>query len=97
MTETKTITRIDFANHLRTRFGLTAADATKMVDLVFDEIAESLERGEEVKFAKLGTFKILNKSERVGRNPKTGEVATISARRVASFRPATEFRKKVAA
>ncbi len=92
----KTITRIDFANNLRARFGLTAADATKMVDLVFDEITESLQRGEEVKFAKLGTFKILDKAARVGRNPKTGVPAVISARRVASFRPATEFRKKVA-
>lgn len=91
----KTITRDDFANNMRTRFGLTAADANKMVSLVFNEIAESLIRGEEVKFAGLGTFKILDKCERVGRNPKTGEPAVICARRVAAFRPSTEFRDKV--
>ena len=33
-----TITRNDFANRLRERFGLTTADAYKMVDVVFDEI-----------------------------------------------------------
>ncbi|HOY47540.1 MAG TPA: integration host factor subunit alpha [Alphaproteobacteria bacterium] len=91
-----TITRIDFANKLREKFGLTTTDSYKLVDLIFTEVEESLVRGEEVKFAGLGTFKILNKPERMGRNPKTGAPAVISARRVVSFRPSTEFRKKVA-
>ncbi len=90
-----TVTRIDFANKLREKFGLTTTDSYKLVDLIFSEIEESLIRGEEVKFAGLGSFKILNKPQRMGRNPKTGEEAVISARRVATFRPATEFRKKV--
>lgn len=91
-----TITRNDFANRLRERFGLTTADAFKLVDIVFDEISESLIRGEEVKFSGLGSFKILAKPQRMGRNPKTGESAVISARRVASFRPSNEFRRRVA-
>ena len=80
-----TITRSDFANRLRERFGLTTSDALKLVDIVFDEIRESLINGEEVKFAGFGSFKILTKAQRMGRNPKTGEPAVISARRVASF------------
>ena len=92
----KTITRIDFANRLRERFGITAADAAKLVDVIFDEIRESLINGEEVKFAGFGTFKILDKSARMGRNPKTGAPAIISARRVTTFRPSNEFRTRVA-
>lgn len=91
-----TITRSDFAARLRTRFGLTTADAYKLVDVIFDEIRESLINGEEVKFAGFGSFKILTKPQRMGRNPKTGAAAVISARRVASFRPSNEFRKRVA-
>lgn len=91
-----TVTRIDFANRLRERFGLTTADAYKMVDLIFDEIEQALINGEEVKFAGFGSFKILHKAEREGRNPKTGEPAIISARRVTTFRPCTEFRRRVA-
>lgn len=91
-----TITRSDFANRLRERFGLTTADAYKLVDIVFDEIRESLINGEEVKFAGFGSFKILTKPQRIGRNPKTGEPAIITARKVASFRPSSEFRKRVA-
>ena len=51
-----TITRNDLANRLRERFGLTTADAYKMIDVVFDEICESLINGEEVKFAGFGSF-----------------------------------------
>lgn len=90
-----TITRTDFANRLRERFGFTTTDANKLVDVVFDEICESLINGEEVKFAGFGTFKILAKSARMGRNPKTGAPAVISARRVVSFRPSAEFRERV--
>ncbi|MBR2412264.1 MAG: integration host factor subunit alpha [Alphaproteobacteria bacterium] len=91
-----TITRSDFADRLRERFGFTSADAYKMVDIVFDEIQQALINGEEVKFAGLGTFKILEKNARMGRNPKTGQSAIISARRVATFRPSNEFRERVA-
>ncbi|MDW2994909.1 MAG: integration host factor subunit alpha [Alphaproteobacteria bacterium] len=91
-----TITRSDFADRLRERFGLTSADSYKLVDIIFEEITESLIHGEEVKFAGFGTFKILEKNARMGRNPKTGASAVISARRVASFRPSNEFRERVA-
>ncbi len=91
-----TITRSDFAARLRQKFGITTADAYKLIDVIFDEIRESLINGEEVKFAGFGSFKILNKPARMGRNPKTGVAAVISARRVTSFRPSTEFRERVA-
>ena len=91
-----TITRNNLAKSLRKKFGFTAAQSAEVVDLVFDEISESLVNGEEVKFAGFGTFKILNKSARIGRNPKTGESAIITARRVATFRPCNDFRKRVA-
>lgn len=91
-----TITRSDFANRLRERFGLTTADAYKLVDVVFDEIRDALINNEEVKFAGLGSFKILEKNARMGRNPKTGESALITARRVVTFRPSNEFRERVA-
>ena len=91
-----TITRMDFATKLREQFGLTTTDSYKLVDVIFGEIQESLIHGEEVKFAGLGSFKILDKAPRMGRNPKTGAPAIISARRVATFRPSTEFRKRVA-
>lgn len=90
-----TITRMDLANSLRNRFGLSATDSYKMIDIIFDEIEQSLINGEEVKITGFGTFKILSKSARIGRNPKTGVPAVISARRVPSFRPSANFRKTI--
>ena len=86
-----TITRVDLANALKDRFGLTAADSYKMIEVIFSEIEQSLLHGEDVKIAGFGTFKILNKSARIGRNPKTG----VPARRVTTFHPSTDFRKIV--
>jgi len=90
-----TITRADLAKKIADEAGLTGAESYKMVDLFFNEISDSLIRGENVKITGMGTFKILDKKERIGRNPKTGVPAIISARRVVSFKPSTEFRKKV--
>lgn len=90
-----TITRLDLANAIKNRFGLSAADSYKMIDIIFDEIEQSLINGEDVKITGFGTFKILSKSARIGRNPKTGVPAVISARRVASFRPSSNFKKNV--
>ena len=90
-----TITRNDLATILRDDFGFTATQSGKLVDVIFDEICEALINGEEVKVAGFGTFKILDKSARVGRNPKTGEMAIVTARRVVSFRPCAEFRARV--
>lgn len=91
-----TVTRIDLANTLKNRFGLTSADSYKMIDIIFDEIGQSLIHSEEVKITGFGTFKILSKPARLGRNPKTGIPAVISARRVTTFHPCTKFRKIVA-
>ncbi len=90
-----TITKKDFAENLRVSSGLTMAQAYQLVDMVFSEIGESLVRGEEVKIAKFGTFKILEKNARMGRNPKTGAPAVISARRVPSFKPSAELKSAV--
>jgi len=90
-----TITRLDLSDKIRDKFGFTTTDSYKMVEIVFDEIKQSLLNKEEVKITGFGSFKILTKSARIGRNPKTGIPAIISARKVTSFHPSTEFRNIV--
>ena len=90
-----TITRSDFANRLRERFGLTTADAYKMIDVVFDEIRDALVNGEEVKFAGFGSFKILEKNARMGRNPKTGETIKIAASKCPKFKAGKALKDRV--
>lgn len=63
--------------------------------LFFDEALECLVRGEELKLSNFGVFSIKQKSERPGRNPKSGESAIIKARQVVSFHPSGQLRKEV--
>jgi integration host factor subunit alpha len=65
---------------------LSRAEARKILDATFDEISEALLRGESVKLRSFGTFNVRAKRERIGRNPKTGVEATITPRRVLTFK-----------
>ncbi|MCX7900255.1 MAG: integration host factor subunit alpha [Methylocystis sp.] len=65
---------------------LSRAEARKILDAAFDEIAEALMRGESVKLRSFGTFNVRAKRARIGRNPKTGVEAEITPRRVLTFK-----------
>jgi len=56
---------------------------------------EALERGETVKLSGFGVFQVRDKRARMGRNPKTGEPAAISPRRVISFRASQIMKSRV--
>ena len=91
----KTITKLDLVNHLNQKMGLNKVESKELVEAFFNEIKKSLTDNEEVKISGFGNFKILNKKERPGRNPKTGEPAIISARRVITFKAGQKLRKKL--
>ena len=66
-----------------------------MVEIFFEEIRETLESGDQVKLSGFGNFDLRQKSERPGRNPKTGEDIPISARKVVTFRPGQKLKSRV--
>ena len=90
-----TIKKNDFAKDINRRLGLPTSRAADIVDVIFQEIIGSLQRGEAVKITNFGTFEVRSKRARAGRNPRTGEPAIISARRVPTFRASTSFRDRV--
>ena len=91
-----TITKADMVEYLHNEFGLNKSECKVLIEDFFGEIKEALISGEEVKLSGFGNFELLNKNERPGRNPKTGEEVTISARRVVTFRAGNKLRKKIA-
>ena len=93
--ETKNIKKIDLATDIAKTTGLSVADASSVVDLFFNILADGIAESKEVKIMGLGTFSVKHKKERVGRNPKTGEEAVIEARNVISFRPAKILKTKL--
>ncbi len=91
----KTLTRLDLSESLIREIGLPRTETMDLVEMVIDEISQAAIRGEDIKISLFGTFTLLDKKERIGRNPKTGEEKKISARRVMSFKPSANLRSRV--
>lgn len=83
--ESRTLTKAELADLLFDRVGLNKREAKDIVDTFFEEIRECLAQGSEVKLSGFGNFQVRDKPRRPGRNPKTGEVIPIEARRVVTF------------
>ena len=90
-----TMTRADPTDAVHREFGLPRRDAAELVDTDIETIAERLEAGEDVKISSFGRFTVRDKSLRVGRNPKTGELAPILPRRVVAFRASAILKQRI--
>ena len=82
-----TITKADLATLLHENLGVNKREAAEIVMAFFEEVSAELEKGETVKLSGFGVFCLRNKNSRPGRNPKTGEMIPVSARRVVMFHP----------
>lgn len=85
------------AEMLFEELGLNKREAKEFVDQFFEELRQALEAGYDVKLSGFGNFVLRDKSQRPGRNPKTGEEIPISARRVVTFRPGQKLKARVEA
>ena len=90
-----TVTRAKLTEAVYQEVGLSRNESAQLVESVLEEIASTLTRGESVKVSMFGTFLVKDKNERVGRNPKTGEEAIISPRRVLVFRAARSLKDRI--
>ncbi len=92
----KTLTRMDLSESVFREVGLSRNESADLVESVLDNISDALVSGENVKISSFGTFSIRDKTERIGRNPKTGEEVPIRPRRVLTFRPSHLMKDRVA-
>jgi integration host factor subunit alpha len=90
-----TITKASLAQVINDEVGLNQRHAAELVDLFFAEIKNTLEQAEVVKLSGFGNFILRDKTSRPGRNPKTGEAAMVSARRIVAFKPGQKFKKQI--
>jgi integration host factor subunit alpha len=90
-----TLTKADLADLLFEQVGLNKREAKDMVEAFFEEVRSALETGDSVKLSGFGNFELRKKSERPGRNPKTGEEIPITARRVVTFHASQKLKSKV--
>jgi integration host factor subunit alpha len=90
-----TVTRAELAEAVFRKVGISRHESSKLVDSIIEEICSALAREEEVKLSSFATFSIRSKAEREGRNPKTGETAYISPRKVISFKASSGLKTRV--
>jgi integration host factor subunit alpha len=67
-----TLTKAELSDLIFEKLGLNKTEAKDFVEVFFEEIRICLEKGEDVKLSGFGNFHLRDKSQRPGRNPKTG-------------------------
>ena len=91
----KNFTRKELSNNIFKSIGYSKNFSTKIVDDFFEILVQHLLKFNKIKISSFGTFEVINKKERIGRNPKTKEIAKISSRRVVKFKPSLIFKRKI--
>lgn len=75
--------------------GITKTQANGALDSFVEAVTKALKNGDKVTLVGFGTFSVSNRVERNGRNPQTGEVIKIQARKVARFKAGKELASKL--
>ena len=95
--ETPALTKAQLAELLFEQIGLNKRESKDMIDAFFDLMADRLVEGEDVKISGFGNFQIRTKAPRPGRNPRTGELIPIAARRVVTFHASQKLKDQLQA
>lgn len=70
-------------------------DIERVVSIFFQEIADSLARGERVELRGFGAFSVKHRMARTGRNPRSGEPVEIEEKRAPFFKSGKELRDRL--
>ncbi|MEW6429644.1 MAG: integration host factor subunit alpha [Thermodesulfobacteriota bacterium] len=89
------ITRKDLARAINEKMGFSQRGSAQLVDEVFSCVKEALLSEEPVKLVQFGSFQVMKKGVRMGRNPRTGTAMEIAPRSMISFRASKVLRAKV--
>jgi len=87
--------KADLIDRIASAAGVTKSQASTAVETGISSITGALKKGERVALVGFGTFSVSQRKARNGRNPQTGAIIKIAARRVAKFTPGVELKKAV--
>ena len=91
----KNLTKKDISQKLHKSLGFSKNFSLSLVNNFFDTFITELIKLNKIKITSFGNFKIINKKERVGRNPKTKIETKIPSRKVIVFKASSKMRKKI--
>ncbi len=83
------------ANLLQKHPELIRKDAESLVRIIFDQMRDSLARGERIEIRGFGSFHVKQRAPRAGRNPKTGSQVAVEEKKIPCFKVGKDLREKV--
>ena len=89
------MTKANLVDDVANAAELTKKDAERLVEIVFDSIIQSLNKGDKIELRGFGSFRVRGRGARRGRNPKTGEPVNIPAKRVPYFKPGKDLKELI--
>ena len=84
------MTKTELVARVAEKVGIKKKDAAGLVNALFETIKEALKAGESVNITGFGSFKVVQRAAREGRNPATGELIKVPARKVVRFKAGKE-------
>ena len=91
----KNFTRKNLSEKIFKNIGFSKNLSSKLVDNFFEILISEIINTNKVKITSFGTFSVLNKNKRIGRNPKTKVAAIINERKVVKFKASYSLKKKI--
>jgi len=93
--EKKSMTKDDLARGVARTLDTTVTEGHRVTDAVFGAMKDTLRNGEPISIRKFGSWFVRPRSERLARNPKTGEPAMIPAGKKIMFKASKIFKSEV--
>lgn len=85
----------ELIEHIAQSAGINKTQATAALQAFETGVIDTLANGGTVELKGFGTFKITERAERNGRNPKTGETLVIPASKAPTFKAGSKFKEAV--
>jgi DNA-binding protein HU-beta len=79
------MTKAELIDKIASGTGLSKADASRALDSTLNSVRAALKKGQKVTLVGFGTFAVVKRKSRKGRNPRTGQAITIPAAKIPKF------------
>lgn len=89
------MTKTEFIAEVATRLNTSKTQAEELVKALLETVEEQLAKGERIQLTGFGTFEVIERASREGRNPKTGEPMSIPASKSPKFKPGKSLKDLV--
>ena len=91
----KNFTRKNLSHNIHQNLGFSKNISSLITDNFFESLVSELIKFNKIKISSFGTFEVIKKKERIGRNPKTKVEAKIAARKIIKFKPSNTIKEKL--